>query len=76
MKTITIHVPEDTYRAFQNHATQTNESASKLIRDAMDEYYRNHISRSGSIFDGEPASVGETLADLTPDDDLLAEMLP
>lgn len=76
MKTITIHVPEDTYRAFQDHAEQTKKSASKLIRDAMDEYYRNHISRGGSIFDGEPASLGETLADLTSDDDLMGEMLP
>ena len=76
MKTITIHVPEETYRAFQEHATQTNESASKLIRDAMEEYYRNHIGGGGSIFDGDPASLGETVADLSPDDDLMEEMLP
>ena len=30
----------------------------------------------GSVFDGEPAPMGETLTDLSPDDDLLEEMLP
>ncbi len=76
MKTITIHVPEETYRAYQDHAAQSRQSASELIRNAMEEYYRAHLARSGSVFDGEPAPMGETLADLSPDDDLLEEMLP
>ena len=75
VKTITIHVPEDTYRAFQERAAQTRQSASSLIRDAMDEYYRNHMSAGGSIYDGEPVALGRTLADLSQDDDLLDEML-
>lgn len=76
MKTITIHVAEETYRAYQDRAAQTRQSASELIRNAMEEYYHAHLAGGGSVFDGEPAPMGETLADLTPDDDLLEEMLP
>ena len=76
MKTITIHVPEETYRAYQDHAAQTCRSASELIRNAMEEYYASHFAGSGSVFDDEPAAMGRTLADLSPDDDLLQEMLP
>ena len=76
MKTITIHVPEETYRAYQEHAVRTSQSASELIRNAMEEYYHSHLARSGSVFDGEPAFMGNTLADFSPDDDLLEEMLP
>jgi hypothetical protein len=42
----------------------------------MDEYYERHLAAGGSIFDAEPASLGETLAELSPDDDLQEEMLP
>ena len=76
MKTITIHVPEEIYRAYQDHAAQTRQSASELIRNAMEEYYHSHLARSGSVFDGEPTPMGQTLADLSPDDDLLEEMMP
>ena len=76
MKTITIHVPEDTYRAYQDHAAAVRKSASELIRSAMEEYYAAHLSGGGSIFDGEPASLGKTIADLSLDDDFLEEMLP
>lgn len=76
MKTITIHVPEETYRMFQKEAAKANKSASELIRNAMDEYREQHFIRSGSIFDGKPADVGEVLKPLSPDDDLLEEMLP
>ena len=76
MRTITIHVPEETYRAYQDHAAQSRQSASELIRNAMEEYYHAHIARSGSVFDDDPASMGQTLADLSPGDDLLEQMLP
>jgi hypothetical protein len=76
MKTITIHVPEETYRAYQDHAAQSRQSASELIRNAMEEYYQAHLAGSGSVFDGEPAPMGQTLAGLSPDDDILEEMLP
>ena len=76
MKTITIHVPEETYRAYQDHAAQTRQSASELIRNAMEEYYHSHLARNGSVFDDAPATMGQTFVDLSPDNDLLEEMLP
>ena len=75
MKTITIHVPEATYRIYQEQAAQTNQSASELIRNAMEEYCDSHFAHSGSLFDQAPADLGKTLAPLSPEEDLLQEML-
>jgi hypothetical protein len=75
MKTVTVNVTEETYRAFQRHASERGTTASELIRSAMEEYYRSNIARAGSILDGEPADAGRVLAPLSPDDDLLGEML-
>lgn len=72
MKTITVHVSEEVYRRFQAEAAGSNRTAAELIRNAMDEYYANHIARSASIFDGEPATMGVC----SPPEDLLGEMLP
>ena len=74
MRIITIHVPEETYRAFQDRAAGTNTSASELIRAAMEEYYRRHIATGESIFDHEPLDAGQVLRPLSRDDDLLEEM--
>lgn len=75
MKTITIHVPEKTYEAFKTHASSQKRSAAELIREAMEEYYRSHLQSARSIFDHEPADLGETLKPLSSEDDLLEEML-
>ncbi|MFO7782367.1 MAG: ribbon-helix-helix protein, CopG family [Spirochaetia bacterium] len=75
MKTIRIHVPEDTYRAFHEEAPTKGQSASELIRAAMEAYYRNHISSGASVFDAQPADLGRVLRPLSADDDLLEEML-
>lgn len=75
MKTITIHVPEETYRAFQEEAATKGRSASELIRAAMEAYYRDHISSGASVFDAEPADLGRVFRPLSADDDLLEEML-
>jgi predicted transcriptional regulator len=75
MRTITIHVPNDTYRAFQAHAVETGTSASELIRRAMEAYHRQHIQRPTSVFDNEPADAGRLVRPLSADDDLLGEML-
>jgi predicted transcriptional regulator len=40
MKTITLHVSEETYRAFQDFAAKSNQSAAELIREAMDSITR------------------------------------
>lgn len=75
MKTITIHVEEDAYAAFQRRAKEREESASELIREAMAEYAERHFGTGSSVFDHAPASVGRMLRPLDPDDDLIEEML-
>ena len=75
MKTITINVSEETYRAYQDYAASHDRSAAELIRNAMEEYRHAHLSESESIFAQEPASAGALLVDLSPDDDLLGQML-
>lgn len=68
VKTITIHVPEETYAAFQDRT-------SELIREAMSEYARRHFPAGTSVFDHEPAEVGTVIRRLDRDDELLGEML-
>lgn len=75
MKTITIHVSEEMYRAYQESAAGSNQSAAELIRKAMEEYFQSHLARRGSIFDVPPAEAGRVLAPLSDEDDLLDEML-
>ena len=75
MKTITIHVPEETYAAFQDRAKEREASASELIREAMSEYAKRHFPSGTSVFDHEPADVGEVRRPLDRDDDLLGEMI-
>jgi hypothetical protein len=41
----------------------------------MEEYRKNHLRPDSSLRDLQPASVGKVLRPLTPDDDLLGEML-
>jgi len=75
MKTITIHVSEDTYTTFQDRAKEREASASELIREAMSEYAARHFSTGASVFDHAPAGAGEMIRPLERDDDLLEEML-
>ncbi|TVR57318.1 MAG: CopG family transcriptional regulator [Spirochaetaceae bacterium] len=75
MKTITIHVAEDTYAAFQERARKGGASASELIREAMSEYAARHFPTGTSIFDHAPAKAGKAIRPLERDDDLLEEML-
>ena len=75
MKTITIKVSEPTYRDFQAYAKAHDRTAAELIRQAMEEYRKNHLRPDSSLRDLQPASVGKVLRPLTPDDDLLGEML-
>jgi Arc/MetJ-type ribon-helix-helix transcriptional regulator len=75
MKTITIHVPEEQYQAFKEYAVEHDKSAAELIRAAMDEYYKRHMEQGHSVLDIEPLRLGKSRRDLSPDDDLLEEML-
>jgi len=75
MKTITVNVSEPVYDAFRAHARRTDRKASELIREAMEEYRTAHISRRTSLTDRRPTSVGGPIGAITPEDDLLREML-
>lgn len=50
-------------------------TAAELIRQAMEEYRRNHLRPNSSLRDLQPVSVGLVLQPLTSDDDLLGEMI-
>lgn len=75
MKTITVNVGEPVYHDFQAYARKHDRTASELIRQAMEEYRRNHLHSSGSLRDLQPVSVGNVLHPLAQEDDILEEML-
>ena len=75
MKTITVNVSEPVYRDFQAQAKAQDRTAAELIRQAMEEYRRNHMKPRTSLREVKPLSVGRVLRPLTQDDDLLGEML-
>lgn len=75
MKAITIHVSEPVYREFQRFAKSRDQTASELIREAMEEFRERRIARPTSLADLSPVSVGRVLRPLRRDDDLLEEML-
>jgi hypothetical protein len=75
MKTITVHVRESTYLAFQRHARRIGRPTAELIREAMEEYFDARIQKQTSLRDWQPVSAGAVLAALGEDDDLLAEMM-
>lgn len=75
MKTITVNVSEPVYRDFQAQAKAQDRTAAELIRQAMEEYRRNHMKPGASPLEIQPVSVGKVLRPLTSEDDLLGEML-
>ena len=75
MKTITLNVAEPVYRDFQRFAKAQDRTTSELIREAMEEFHKRKISRSTTLADLNPVSVGRVLMPLGIDDDLLGEML-
>ena len=76
MNTITVDVPDPVYRDFQDYAKRVDRTTSELIREAM-ELYRDQQIAHGSmdVRDIPTYSVGKVLKPLSPDDDLLGEML-
>jgi len=75
MKAITIYVSDPVYREFQEYAKVHDRSASELIREAMALYRDQRMRRRGSLRQHQPLSLGEVMRPLTPEDDLLEEML-
>jgi predicted transcriptional regulator len=75
MKTITINVSEPIYRSFQDYATREDRTTSELIRQAMEEFYREHMERKTSLRQRRPFSAGGAVKPVTRNDDVLGEML-
>jgi hypothetical protein len=75
MKTITINVSEPVYEAFRQASRRQGRPTSELIREAMESYRRQHLRPRSDLKGFRPVSAGRVLRPLTPDDDLLGEML-
>ena len=75
MKTITINVSEPVYEEFRRASTGTGRPTSELIREAMEQYRREHLRPRHDPRGFQSRSLGRVLAPLGEDDDLLAEML-
>lgn len=75
MKTITINVSEPVYRGFKEYARLHDRTTSALIREAMEEYLSGKLLAKTSLRDLKPVSVGRVLQEMSPEDDLLGEML-
>jgi hypothetical protein len=75
MKAITINVSEPVYLEFQEQARRQDRTTAELIREAMEAYRERWRARGGSLRDLAPLDLGGVKVPLTPDDDLLDEML-
>ena len=76
MSTITIDVSDPIYHDFEDYAKRVDRTPPDLIREAMELYRDQRIApRRLDVRDIPTYSVGEVLKPLSPDDDLLGEML-
>jgi hypothetical protein len=75
MKTITVNVSDPIYRDFTVYAKQMGNSASELIRRAMEDYHQRFILRKTTLRNRRPASVGGPVQPIGREEDLLGEML-
>lgn len=75
MKTITVNVSDPIYRDFTVYAKQVGNTASELIRRAMEDYHQRFILRKTTLRNRRPASVGGLLQPIGREEDLLEEML-
>ena len=76
MSTITIDVADAVYRDFEDYAKRVDRTPPDLIREAMELYRKQRIAPERlDVRDIPTYSVGRVLEPLSPDDDLLGEML-
>ena len=75
MKTITVNVSDPIYRDFTVYAKQMGNSASELIRRAMEDYHQRFIVRKTTLRNRRPVSVGGPMQPIGREEDLLGEML-
>lgn len=74
-RTVTLELPEELYRDFEEDARRSNRTTAELMRQALAAYERQDRRRGGSVRNLQPLDLGEVLRPLTRDDDLLEEML-
>jgi len=72
---ITLNVSEPVYEDFREYARTTDRKASKLIREAMENFRQQHMQRRTSLRDRRPVCVDGPIQAITSDDDLLGGML-
>lgn len=75
MKTITINVSEPVYEEFRRASKALGRPTSELIREAMENYRRQHLRPRGDLRGFRPRSLGRILKPLGRVDDLLEEMI-
>jgi hypothetical protein len=77
MKSITIDLPDAELEEIEEYARRHSRAAVDVVREAIEDYHRRRIAvkRPVSVLDIPARSVGAILKPLSPDDDLLEEML-
>jgi hypothetical protein len=63
------------YEVYKAQAKKQDRTASELIREAMERYRQSWTGNETSLLDLPPIFLGKPLKPLSPDDDLLDEML-
>jgi hypothetical protein len=74
MKTISLHVSEQTYDELKSVAARQNRPVAALIREAMDAYIASEQRSGSSVLDLEPFHCGPLREEWTRSE-LLDEML-
>jgi hypothetical protein len=75
MKTITVNVSEPVYEEFRRASRAMGRPTSELIREAMEQYRREHLRPRRDLRGFRPRSLGRVLQPLSQGDDLMAEMM-
>lgn len=63
MKMITINVSQSVYARYQDEAARHDSNASELIRDAMNFYLNEKLSKQHSLDSWQPLHLGAVLSD-------------
>jgi predicted transcriptional regulator len=75
MKAITINVSDSIYQDFAHEAKRVRRPTAELIRQAMERFHEEKLMRRTSLRDLRPFDAGGLVQPISPDDDVLGEML-
>lgn len=75
MKAITINVSDAIYQDFAHEAKRVRRPTAELIRQAMERFHEEKLVRRTSLRDLRPFDAGGPVQPISPDDDVLGEML-